>query len=192
MPGATWRGSGGTSEEAARERNQFPGKHHGGLTGDRAWALGAPALSHPYLGLDPRASRLKSATLAMWPTDAPYSTLGLSFSVPICTLGRHSPAQPSGCSRSRGGSRLCSTHPRPTAATVWEKEGLKIKHCKYPCFLQIEPAPESPWPPRQPGPDSSFEGGGGQRVGVSACAPVPSCCVSQPVRQGVCHRLSRG
>lgn len=115
------------------------------------------------------------------PPDAPYSTASLSFSVHICALGRPQPHATHGCSRSRGASRLCSTHPRPTAATVWEKEGLKIKHCKYPCFLQIEPASESPWPPRRLGPDSFFEGGGGQREGVSVCAPVPSCCVSQPV-----------
>lgn len=59
--------------------------------------------------------------------------------------------------------------PCPTADPVWNKEGLKIKHCKYPCFLQMEPAPESPPPPRQLGPDGSLTGVGAKGGHARVC-----------------------
>ena len=63
-------------------------------------------------------------------------------------------------------------------APVQDKEGLKIKHCKYSCFLDVEPPSEFPWPPGQPGLDNSFEGGEGWRAEVPSCAAIPGCSVS--------------
>lgn len=158
LPGGDIRGGSECVELIPRQTPRRPGRW-------QSWVLGAPVLSHPRLGLDPGVSRLMSPQ----GPSAPCSSLSLGFPAPLRVPGR--PQSPALDARR---SRLGSTHPRPAAATVWEKEGLKIKRRKYPCFLQIEPAPGSPWPPGQPGPDSSFEGGGGRREGAPTAPQFPA------------------
>lgn len=92
---------------------------------------------------------------------APCSLPSLIFHISV-PRGDHSPDS--------WAVRLSSTQPASEPAPVWDKEGLKIKHCKYSCFLHVESASESFRTPRQPGPDSSFEGGGSRGRG---CPHVP-------------------
>lgn len=113
-------------------------------------------LSHPCLSLDLEAEKFKSAT------DAPCSSLRLS--PPSVPWGDHGPYPKAVL---LGWEVQVSVPPTPPrAAPVWNERGLKIKHCKYSCFLQIEPAPESPRPPRQLSTDSYLGVGWGLRVGV--------------------------